>query len=491
MIFSSFLYAAIFLPFAVIGFFLAHRFIGNRAAIAFLVLASWFFYAYWKPVYLPLLLLSIVFNYNIALGLRRRKSEGRLWAGIAANLLFLGYFKYMDFFIANVNFLTGSTWPALNIILPLGISFHTFQQIAYLVDTYKGKTGNDSFLNYSLFVSFFPQLIAGPIVHWREMMPQFEETEKRTFNMDNFVKGLNIFALGFLKKVLIADSLSGMVDPFFDRTGSLDMVGAWIAGLGFMLQLYFDFSAYSEMAIGSALMMNIKLPVNFNSPYKARNIHEFWSRWHITLTRWFFQYTFIPLMARWSKKRESEPVSRDRNFIVLISVTFIVFTLSGLWHGAAWTFIIWGALHGLALSAYRLWTARDLAMPPAAAKALTFVFLLFAATIFRHNNLGDVGRHFAAMFGAHGLIDADPKNLSDIFDGIKMLIIPVYITYYMPNTLEIVGYDRMQKTSLPWQSGLLKITGRPFAPVACGALFALALLKVVTSGNNPFIYFAF
>lgn len=491
MIFSSLLYVAIFLPSAIIGYFFSQRQVGHKAAIAFLVLVSWVFYAYWKPIYLPVLLFSISFNYIIAIFLRRNKSKACLWVGIAANLLLLGYFKYFDFFVENVNFIAGTTWPILSLVLPLGISFHTFQQIAYLVDTYKGKTTNDSFLNYSLFVSFFPQLIAGPIVHWREMMPQFEDAEKRAFTTDNFVNGLNIFLLGFFKKVFIADILAKMSDPLFANTANLTVAEAWIAALGFMLRIYFDFSAYSEMAIGSALMMNIKLPINFNSPYKVKNINEFWSRWHITLMRWFFQYVFIPLMALWSKKRAGEPASTDKNLMVLIAVTCFVFALSGLWHGAAWTFVIWGALHGMALSVYRVWTAREFEMPAAMAKTLTFFFLLFASAVFRLNSLGDLCQFFSALFGGHGLIVQDPEKLKDIYYGVLILIVPVYITFCTPNTLEIVGYDRIRREQLPWPARLLKFSGSSYAPVTCGIFFALALLKVITADNSPFIYFAF
>ncbi len=426
-----------------------------------------------------------------------KKSRALLWFGVTSNLLLLGYFKYMDFFIENLNFVLATDWSMLNIVLPLGISFFTFQQIAYLLDSYKAKTERHSFLDYSLFVSFFPQLIAGPIVHWREMMPQFSGMNQHQFNSNNVLIGLNIFILGFLKKVLIADNLAVIANETFSNPASLDMASSWAGAICFMFQIYFDFSAYSEMAIGAALMMNIKLPVNFNSPYKARNINDFWNRWHITLTRWFFQYTFLPLTA-FLTKRSSKPTGVS--LPILTSVTFTIFLVSGLWHGAEWTFVIWGAMHGAALVLYRLWQASKLSMPPFMARGLTIIFLIFAAVVFRCNDMQSLTHFTTAMMGGYGIMDA--SNFVSLNFGalIVVMIVPTYAVYFMPNVLEIVGYANIKKTDRAYYvAPLLKLHTRfmrmetnIYISVIYAFVFSLALIGVMTADSpDAFIYFDF
>jgi len=497
MLFSSFTFIAIYLPLVVYSFFLCPKYLGENSSKIFLILASLFFYAYWNPIYLPLLLCSILFNYVISNKIRSKKSKPLLWTGITSNILLLGYFKYMDFFIENINFLLATEWPLLKIILPLGISFFTFQQIAYLIDSHHAKTDRHSFLDYSLFVAFFPQLIAGPIVHWKEMMPQFSDINRHCFNADNFLKGTNIFILGFFKKILIADNLAYLSDAIFNDTSSLDLVNSWLGGICFMFQIYFDFSAYSDMAIGIALMMNIKLPVNFNSPYKARNINDFWNRWHITLTRWFFQYMFIPITAFLTKKRNTQT---GMNLFVLTQVILIVFFLSGLWHGAAWTFIIWGTMHGLALVAYRLWQASHLSMHKYIAKTLTVIFLIIAAVVFRSSDLEILGNFIFAMTGGYGFLNPDSNITNNSLIIYTILIVPAYIIFFMPNVLEIVGYERIkQDLSAHYVAPFLKVKTNIFSintnilvSITYAMVFSLTLIKVMTA-NSPeaFIYFDF
>ena len=414
-----------------------------------------------------------------------------------SNLLLLGYFKYMDFFISNLNFVFNTEISLLHLALPLGISFFTFQQIAYLFDSYKDKSGKHTLIDYSLFVIFFPQLVAGPIVHWREMMPQFIDIEKTKFNIDNFQKGLNIFLLGFFKKILIADNLAILVDDIFSDPTTLDMANSWVGGIAFMLQIYFDFSAYSEMAIGAALMMNIKLPINFNSPYKAKNINDFWNKWHITLTRWFFQYTFLPLIALWSQRSRS---ATGVHLSAICCVTLIIFVLSGLWHGAAWTFVIWGGMHGLALVIYRLWEASKLSMHRYAAHFFTSLFLIIAAIVFRANSIDFLNDYAYAMIGGYGVINSDSFVSSNILIVSLFMLIPIYITYYMPNVFEIVGYNNIEQQSsthyvaplISLKTEHLSMNTNVMVSIVYAVIFSFVLIDVMTADSpEAFIYFDF
>ena len=283
------------------------------------------------------------FNFIIGRKLSSNPSKPLLIFGIIANVALLGYFKYADFFIENVNSLFGTNIDLLNLALPLAISFFTFQQIAYLVDSYRKETKEYSFLNYALFVTFFPQLIAGPIVHHKEMMPQFENKWNLVKKYKNIALGLFIFSIGLFKKVVIADTFAIWATNGFDNATTLNLFEAWATSLSYTFQLYFDFSGYTDMAIGIALLFNIKLPINFNSPYKALNIQDFWRRWHITLGRFLRDYIYIPLGGNRTGK--------FRNYLNLL----ITFLIAGIWHGASWMFVFWGFLHGVAMVVHRAW----------------------------------------------------------------------------------------------------------------------------------------
>lgn len=313
-------------------------------------------------------------------------------AGIGVNLLALFYFKYTMFALETVNILTSAQLSVPQIVLPIGISFFTFQQIAYLSDIYTGKhdpTG-EGLLNYSLFVCFFPQLVAGPIVHHKEMMPQFASAQARIVNWENIYKGLILFSIGLAKKVLIADTLSPLVGYAFDQAGSLTFSEALYASLCYTLQLYFDFSGYCDMAIGCGLMLNIQLPWNFDSPYKALNIQDFWRRWHMTLSRWLRDYLYIPLGG-----------NRKGDVRTLVNL-FLTFLLGGLWHGAAWTFVIWGAMHGAALVVHRVWSRTGRQMVRPLAWLLTFAFVDLAWIVFRAKDMDCLRRFAEAFAGFNG-----------------------------------------------------------------------------------------
>lgn len=388
-----------------------------------LVFSSLFFYSWWNVLYLPLLLASMIINYLIGKKLGGKSTifvrKTILVLGITFNVGFLGYYKYSDFFIENVNSFFSTNMSLLNLALPLAISFFTFQQIAYLVDAYKKETKEYDFLNYALFVSFFPQLIAGPIVHHKEMMPQFASNRNKFINYRNIALGIFIFSIGLFKKVIIADTFAIWATDGFDNTEVLTFIESWIVSLSYTFQLYFDFSGYTDMAIGIALLFNIVLPINFNSPYKALNIQDFWKRWHITLGRFLTKYLYIPLGGNQKGKR--------RTYINL----FLVFLISGLWHGAGWTFIFWGMLHGLAMVVNRYWQTFNIKMHSIVAWFITFNFLNAAWVFFRAETWADAINVLNAMIGLHGLefsivsyfnVSIAENQLLIIFSGLLLVV---------------------------------------------------------------------
>lgn len=341
MLFNSYIFIFIFLPLTLLGWYMLNRYRLFKPAQVFLAGMSLWFYGYFNVYYLAIILSSTGLNYLLSWLLTRVRSHAKIWnriglaAGVILNLGILFYFKYYDFFIENINYVFRTDFTLKHILLPLGISFFTFQQLSFIIDRCLGRCGHYSLVNYVTFVTFFPQLIAGPIVLYKEMIPQFEDTAKRSFNAASFSRGIYLFVLGLAKKVLLADTFALMANYGFAQTYSLDTVSTIVTVLAYTFELYFDFSGYSDMAIGLGRMFNIELPVNFNAPYRACSIKEFWQRWHITLSRFFVTYVYIPLGG-----------SRKGRARMLIN-TFIIFLLSGLWHGAAWTYIAWGAMHGL------------------------------------------------------------------------------------------------------------------------------------------------
>lgn len=338
-----------------------------------LVLSSLFFYGYWNPKYIILILISILVNYAFSISLTKKQSKTVFVTSLVFNLGLLGFFKYFDFFIENINHLASTNFNLLHIILPLGISFFTLQQVAFLVDTYEGITKSKKLIDYSLFVSFFPQLIAGPIVHYSEVMPQIEDEKNRKFNHSNFSKGIYVFCIGLFKKVIIADSFSFYVNESFLNLDTLHFFSAWGTSLSYTMQLYFDFSGYSDMAIGLGLLFNIKLPENFNSPLKSKNIVEFWSRWHITLTNFITTYVFTPLVR-------SMP---QINFSYMMLSSFLAMIVAGIWHGAAWTFVLYGVLHGGAIVVNHMWKKTKIKLPTWLAWLLAFNYINMCFLVFR------------------------------------------------------------------------------------------------------------
>jgi D-alanyl-lipoteichoic acid acyltransferase DltB (MBOAT superfamily) len=401
MLFNSYEFIFAFLPLTFFIYFYLNSKRLTELSKGFLVFSSLFFYSWWNIIYLPLILGSMLFNYIIGVSLSKKNEHTKvskktlLSIGVTLNLLSIGYFKYSDFFISNLNYITSLHVELLHLALPLAISFFTFQQIAYLVDSYRGETKEYDFLNYALFVTFFPQLIAGPIVHHKEMMPQFANIRNKAKNYKNIAIGLFIFSIGLFKKVVIADTFALWATAGFDYSTSLTFFEAWATSLSYTFQLYFDFSGYTDMAIGAALLFNIKLPINFNSPYKARDIQDFWRRWHITLSRFLKDYIYIPLGG-----------NRKGTFRTYYNL-MATFVLGGLWHGAGWTFVFWGTLHGIALVIHRLWKAFGFSMNKYLAWFITFNFVNIAWVFFRAKNWGDAVKVLSGMVGTNGVMVSD------------------------------------------------------------------------------------
>ena len=441
-------------------------------AKGFLVFASLLFYSWWNIVYLPIILVSMLFNYVIGNLLNNNfkkvqlDKKSLLIFGIISNVALLGYFKYSDFFIENTNLIFNGSIPLLHLALPLAISFFTFQQIAYLVDSYRSETSEYDFLNYALFVTFFPQLIAGPIVHHKEMMPQFASKWNLVKNYKNITLGLFIFSIGLFKKVVIADTFSIWATAGFDKTEVLNLFEAWVTSLSYTFQLYFDFSGYTDMAIGAALLFNIKLPINFNSPYKALDIQDFWRRWHITLSRFLRDYIYIPLGG-----------NRKGNFSTYENL-MITFIIGGIWHGAGWTFVFWGFLHGSALVIVHIWKQFGFKLNKFLAWFITFNFINITWVFFRANEWDDA---LKVIFGMFGMNEIGVLRNIMYFGGvakldllmIMLMFFIAFISFFTKNS------NQMMNQFVPNTKSFI------FA----GFIFYAGILKL--SGHSEFLYFRF
>ncbi|WP_191566696.1 MBOAT family O-acyltransferase [Metabacillus idriensis] len=426
MLFNSFEFIFIFMPIVILGGYLIKKYVKhwNARASLWLGITSLFFYAYWKLEYLPVILVSILVNYIISLLIIKspfRKTF--MLIGISFNLLYLGYYKYFSFLIANINQVFNTQFPLQEMTLPLAISFFTFQQISYIVDVYRDRNDSLSFVHYCFYILFFPQLIAGPILQLGDIRPQIGEIAK-PFRSRYFAIGFFLFTIGLSKKVLLADKLSVWVQNGYDHIGLISTAEAWFSTLAYTFQIYFDFSGYSDMAIGLALLFRIELPMNFFSPYKALNIQEFWRRWHITLTRFLTKYLYIPLGG--SRK------SQTRTYINI----FLVFFVSGIWHGAGWTFILWGIFHGIAQVVFHLWRKLNLTLHKAAAWFLTFLFVHFTWIFFRASSVGQALEMVKALFG------------QALNEGVKPSAIPVELVLLVAVSTILAFFTR---NSMQWK----------------------------------------
>lgn len=486
MLYNSFPFLLGFLPLCLLLYFVFAR-MGRYIGTVVLVVMSLAFYAWWDwggqieqwmhwsaaiPAGgadrrthwdLPILLASILFNYAIGVSLRRGgKSREMLAIGVTGNLALLGYFKYANFVMWNLSAITGGPFTPWTIVLPLGISFFTFTQIAFLVDAWRGEAGELDFARYGLFVTFFPHLIAGPIVHHRELMPQFASEQARWWNARNVSLGIAFFSLGLFKKVAIADTLAPWANEVFGAAGPVDLGFAWRGALAYTMQLYFDFSGYSDMAIGLGLMFNVRLPDNFDAPYRAVSIADFWRRWHITLSRFLRDYLYIPLGGN----RRGEPRRLFNLFVTML--------LGGLWHGAGWTFVAWGGYHGVLLAINRFWITRRIPFPAITGRPLTFLAVVAGWVLFRADSISRAGSLLASMAGIHGT--APHKDLQTQFVALAILL----------------GFVNFAPTTKQWVEGRTLNVGR--AMVVATILF-IALLcmrtSLLTHRPSEFLYFQF
>ena len=521
MLFNSFVFLIIFLPATFALYYLFSRTSGGKFGIAFLVAASLVYYGWSKPEYIALIVLSAILNFVVAGhmhgGAPQKRRRAILVLGISVNLLVLAYFKYAGFMLQSINGLFATDLQFLQPLLPLAISFFTFQQIAFLVDRYKHIADEPSFSSYLLFVCFFPQLIAGPIVHHREMMPQFDRAKRNIDWQLNLGIGISIFALGLFKKVVIADSLAPFADTVFDAAAlghAPDFFAAWRACIAYTFQIYFDFSGYSDMAVGAARIFGIVLPLNFFSPYRATSIIEFWRRWHMTLSRFLRDYLYIPLGGnrhaawRWAAN---------------IMVTML---LGGLWHGAGWNFVLWGGLHGVMLLVNHLWRKRTVAVAMLSANRqytlfashlLTLACIVVAWVFFRAESLDAASLMLSGLLGQNGFVVPDamrdqlgwlamllssgslefaPVSARQFASGYAVCLLAYAIIILLPNTTELmraygpvlpsgrIDSSREVRAKLPmeWQ---------PSArwAIAIAAILFVALLMV--SSEQEFIYYAF
>ena len=498
MLFSSYTFLFQFLPAVVLAFAAARRH-SPRAGILVLAGASLFFYGAWRPIYLLLLIASIAVNFSLGLLMEdpgRRRVVGLI--GVALNLALLCYFKYTNFIFDSLNMLTGAPLPLVNIVLPLGISFFTFQQIAYLVDVMRGAPVERDVVSYTLFVSFFPHLIAGPLVHHAEMIPQFKRG-RTSRSAVLAARGLAIFAAGLFKKVVIADNLAQFVSPVFahlDAGGGVTTPWAWLATLAYTFQIYFDFSGYSDMAVGLALLFGIRLPVNFRSPYKAMSIIEFWRRWHITLSRFLRDYLYIPLGGN--------RLGEQRRYLNLM----VTMLLGGLWHGAGWNFLIWGGLHGLYLCVNHLWQAwrgagAKFRSGPAtiASWAITFFVVVIAWVFFRARTAAGAWQMLGALFGieaeSSAYVSPGVLRLMDLpllvgekpllLIGASMVALALAIVLVLPNVPQLYGYREYRRA--PEKEG--RPRWRPNWAWALASALALSISLFGMWQRLEFLYFQF
>jgi alginate O-acetyltransferase complex protein AlgI len=535
MLFNSYVFLFFFLPVTLIGFHLIGKKGFHKAAVSWLVSASLFFYGWWNPEYLGLILGSILFNYAVGFSLLDRPYKLTLCLGVAGNLGVLGYFKYANFFIDNINVLTSNDIILEQIILPLGISFFTFQQITYLIDAYHGETREYSFLHYCLFVVFFPQLIAGPIVHHKEMLPQFAKDAFYGLKSRNLAVGFTIFIIGLFKKVVLADGIAIHATPVFTGAENglyLTFFEAWGGALAYSFQLYFDFSGYSDMAIGLARMFGITLPFNFLSPYKANNIAAFWRHWHITLSRLIKDYLFYPItlsLTRYTLIRNYGSVSL---FILTVLLpTIFVFFWVGLWHGAGWNFILFGLAHGTYIVIYSAWvkikkkipgsrTIRSTLVANLIGRVITFLAVVLSFVLFRAQSMDGVNNMLAAMLSGHGL-SLSPLLMGRIGNleqwllehgivfhgmfhnhvfganpkwGVAWIVALLLVSMFFPNTQQLLHRYRPALETFGNEVPRLRhrwIEWRPTIPWAffTFGIFIIAILSLTQ--DSEFLYFQF
>ncbi len=424
MLFNSYEFLLLFLPIT----FFVYFYLNSKKQIViskiFLVVASLFFYSWWNPIYLPLILASMIFNFFVGQKLSKKSTKNMLIFGIVGNVGLLGYFKYTDFFIENFNWAFNKDVELLHLALPIAISYFTFQQIAFLVDSYRGETKEYNFLNYALFITFFPQLLMGPIIHHKDMIPQFQTKWKSLIKWENVALGLFIFAIGLAKKTLIGDPLTDYAQYAFNNAQKLSMIEAWYASTSYVLSYYFDLSGYADMAIGIGKMFNIDIPKNFNSPYKARNFADYWKRWHITLSKFLGDYIYKSLGG-----------NKTIIWIMYLNI-MITFFVSGFWHGAGWNFVVWGLLNGIFVVMAHMMKKANLQMNYYLAWSLMFFGLILTRILFVANDFNDAWYVTLTLFDISNLRFTN-LFYTDIYLQSFYIILALFLALGCKNSMEI------------------------------------------------------
>ncbi|HDQ04105.1 MAG TPA: MBOAT family protein [Deltaproteobacteria bacterium] len=427
MLVNSYSFILVFLPLVAAAYFFINKYFPQKWSRLFLIIASLIFMSLWNPYFAVVLIGSVLFNFIAGSALSAafndpgRRKRIIFIVAIAFNILLLGFFKYTNFFLGSISSVFSVEISPLNLILPIGISFYTFMQIAWLTDIYRHGGYRYDFISYCLYVTFFPYVISGPIAYHKEIIPQFAQEKTGRFNADNVCRGIFIFAIGLFKKTVIADTLAIVANSGYDVASTLTFMEAWLTSLSFTMQIYFDFSGYTDMAIGAALIFNIVLPINFNSPYKALNIADFWKRWHLTLTRFLRDYLYIPLGG--NRKGELRTG-------INIMLTFLIV---GLWHGAAWSFVFWGFLNGALSIIYRYWRRLGITMNKALAWFLFFNWFNVSAVFFRAHNWEDAFKVLKGMVGLNGIYIS--PSLADSAFWQKLTVIGIQFGSWRENLL--------------------------------------------------------
>ncbi len=472
MIFSSYAFILGFFPVTLAGYYILQRFAPKWLARTWLVIASLVFYGIGDPKYVAVLLFTALFSYAVMEAIRKYESNrilatAFLLVGLAENLGLLFYFKYTNFFIENINALFGSDIALVHRILPLGISFYTFQILACLVNTWRGETEKDSFLSYMVFVTFFPQLIVGPVMQYEDMTEQLRAPDIHKINPDNITRGILLFSIGCAKKILLADPLIAHAQNFYNVMGSGNIFEAWGGVLSYTFAYYFDFSGYVDMALGLGLFFNIRLPINFDSPYKATDFADFWRRWNMTISRFFNDYVFRNIF-RFGDGR-----------VKLVFATMVTFLASGLWHGAGWHFIAWGAFNGVMVSVANLMAVEDKRLPKGLGWLITFFLMLCSRVLFDSNNMAQALEVYRCMFDIPAAIAAEGSVLSMGLDWLRtysleaiLMAVGAVICFFCPNSNQIA------EGKLRW-----------YHPVLSGVLLACSLLCMTQV--SQFLYFQF
>ncbi len=436
MLFHNPFFLFIFLPIVFSIYFL----INKKIRFWFLIISGFIFYAAWNIKFSPLIVFSILINYFLCKYIiecnEQSKKKIILIISIIFNISYLGLFKYADFFISNINFITNSSFDLWKLPFPLALSFVTFQTIAFVCDCYEDNINDLSFKKYALFIIFFPQLIAGPIVRFNSMISQFESDKNSFLNFKNIIIGLIILSIGIIKKVFIADNLSIFSDQVFGLENDLSFLEAWIGTFCFTFQIYFDFSGYIDMATGIALLFNIILPLNFNSPYKATGIIDFWQRWHITLTSFLTSYIYTPLLRSF----------KNLNFFKSMISTFIVFLIAGLWHGPSWLYVIFGAMHGLGLIINHIYRRYlNFNLNNYVSIILTFIYVNFTFVFFRSESVSDAFKILEKMFGFDLIMKVDLIKIDISYNSLTAFIASIVICFALKNTNWLIGKLKLSK----------------------------------------------